>query len=159
MGKASTTSSLSLDRSHPSQLKTLLGLATHAEGGGGPLPAQAADPVGLRRLLTEVCRGQGESGDLLLETVCDRDVPLEVLQGIKQLAKDLVASAATDGQRHAATILYHAAIAGGFARYGVNLSSRPIGDRQVLYEDLAAVLAAEPLGGVFTAAVEAMGVR
>lgn len=159
MGKASTTSSLSLDRSQPSQLKTLLGLATQVEGGGGPLPAQAADAAGLRRLLTEVCSGQGESGDLLLETVCDRDVPLEVLQGIKQLAKDIVAAAATEGQRHAATILYHAAIAAGFAWYGVNLSSRPIVDRLALYEDLAAVLAGEPLGAVFVAAVEAMGVR
>jgi len=151
--------SISLDRVAPSQLKTLLGLATRTEAGSGPLAAQAADAAGLRRLLTELCRGQGESGEILLETVCDPETPVEVLRGVKELAKKLVAAAATEAQRNAATILYHAAIAGGVAYHGVDLSSRPVATRLALYDELAVALAGDPLGGVFLAVVEAVGVQ
>lgn len=155
MGKGS---SISLDRVSPAQIKSLLDLATRSEA-NSPLPTQAADAPGLRRLLAELCHGHGQSSDLVLDTVCDPETPLEVLRGVKELAKKLVSAATTDPQRHAATILYHAAIASAVAHHGTNISSRPLAARLDLYEHLAERLAEEPLGRVFLVAVASADVQ
>jgi len=147
-------SSISLDNCSVGQLKTLLGLAARPEKAGGALPTQAADTAELSRLLTELCRGKGQSGDLLLATICEAGTSLDVLRGIKEFAKQLLADASTETQRNAATVLYHAAIASGVAHHRVYLSSSPLKARVPLYEDLAAALAGEPLGAVFRAAAE-----
>jgi hypothetical protein len=148
----STRSSLSLDGLSRSQVKSLLGLATRTDV-ESPLPAAAADPTGLRAQLTELCQGQGQSGALLLDTVCEPQTSLHVLRGIKEMAKTLVSRAATESQRSAATVLYHAAIAAGAGYHSTNLSSQAIGPRLPLYEQLAEALGADPLGEVFLAAV------
>lgn len=146
--------SISLERCNVTQLKTLLGLATIPERAGESLPTQIAQNIRLSALLTELCHNEGQSGDLLLTTVCDAGTSLEVLRGIKELAKRLLAEAPTDAHRDAATVLYHAAIAAGVAHHGINMSSRPLDARIPLYEDLAATLAGERLGLIFRAAVE-----
>lgn len=142
-------SSLSLGDTSAQQLRALLGLAARSEKGSASLTAQAAEPTRLSRLLTEIGAEVGESGDLLLGTVATPDTPLEVLRGIKDLAKQLAERARSDAHRDACTILYHAALAAAAGRHGVNISSTPLGPRLALYEDLAVALAGHPLGAVF----------
>jgi hypothetical protein len=148
------TATISLDHLSSQRLKALLGLAVKPDRAGGSLPTAVAEPSEFERLLTELCRGRGESGDLLITTVCAEDTPLEVLMGIKELAKRLVAGARTESHSNAATLLYHAAVAAAVARHGANVSSLPLGERLSLCEDLAVALAGHPLGEVFRAAVE-----
>jgi hypothetical protein len=147
-------SSISLDACTVHQLKALLGLGERPQQAGGTLPTQNANATDLAHLLGDLCQGRGRSGDLLLASVCDVETALDVLRGIKELAKELRGGAPTDAHRHAATVLYHAAIAAGVAHHGTNISSRDFETRVPLYEDLAAVLAGEPLGAVFLAALE-----
>ena len=147
-------SSAIVDRCTPSQLKALLSLASRPQREPTSLPAQAANPREISRLLTELCQGQPESGELLLATVCEEETPIAALRGIKELAKQLSAEAKTEAQRQAATVLYHAAVAAAFGRHGVDISSRPLSSRSTLYEDLAALLAGHSLGAVFRQAVE-----
>ena len=147
-------SSAIIDRCTPSQLKALLALASRPQGEPTSLSAQAANPAELGRLLTELCQGQAESGELLLNAVCEAETPVEALRGIKELAKNLLVDARTEAHRNAATFLYHAAVAAAFGRYGVDISTRPISARWTLYEDLAATLAGHPLGEVFQQAVD-----
>jgi hypothetical protein len=147
-------SSVLIDHCTPSQLKALLALAASPPDERNPLAAQAANPAELRRLLTELCQGEADAGELLLSTVCTPETPLEALRGIKELAKKLLAEAKTDAHRSAATFLYHAAIAAAFGHHGVDISSRPISARSTLYEDLAAALAGDPLGHVFRQALD-----
>jgi len=109
---------------------------------------------GLGTLLTECCGAMGESGELLLATVCDEKTPLEALRGIKDIAKELRAKVPSDAHRHAATLLYHAAIAAAYAQHGVNVSARPIENRCDLYEDLGNAFAGAVLGEVFRRAVD-----
>jgi hypothetical protein len=63
------------------------------------------------RLLSELCGEAEESGELLITTVCEEKTPVEVLRGIKDIAKRLHAKARSDPHRNVATLLYHAAIA------------------------------------------------
>ena len=147
-------SSAIIDRCTPSQLKALLSLASRPQGEPTSLFAQAANPAELSRLLTELCQGQAESGELLLHTVCAEETPIEALRGIKELAKNLLVDARTEAHRNAATLLYHAAVAAAFGHHGADISTRPIRARWTLYEDLAATLAGDPFGQVFRQAVE-----
>lgn len=150
----SRSSSAIIDRCPPSQLKALLALAAGPARERVPMPTQAADPRELRQLLTELCQGRTESGELLLTTISTATTPLAVLRNIKDLAKKLLDDARTEAHRHAATFLYHAAIAAAFCHHGVNLSTRPIGARGTLYADLAAGLSGDPLGQMFQQAAE-----
>ena len=152
-------SSLSLGDTSAQQLRTLLGLAARSEKGSASLTAQAADPAGISALLTEIGAEVGESGDLLLETVAASDTPLEVLCGIKDLAKRLAERARGQAHRDATTFLYHAAVAAAAGGHGVNISSTPLGPRLALYEDLAVALAGHPLGTVFREAICREGVQ
>ena len=150
----SKLSSTIIDECSLSQLKTLLALAMREPGVHSDLTAQAANRAELSRLLAELCRGEPDAGELLFTSVCEPETPVEALRGIKELAKGLVAEAKTDAQRNAATFLYHAATAAAFSRHGVEISSRSLSARSALYEDLAAVLAGDPLGQVFRQAFE-----
>lgn len=143
-----------IDRCTAAQLKELLALACGARPGGQSLLDWARRPADLARLLTELCEGEEASGEILLSTLCDPETPLAVLRGIKELAKRLLKGAKGEPQRAAATVLYHAAVAAAFARHGVNVSMRAIEARWSLYEDLAAVFAEHPLGGLFRQAAE-----
>ena len=148
------TAASSLDQCSTAQLKTLLDLATRPASGGDALIRSAEDTSHVERALTELCAGRAESGGLLLETVADPSTPVDVLRGIKELAKQLSDGAASDSQRTAATLLYHAAVAAAAARHGTTISSQPLAERLDLWAELAAVLGDSPLGTVFREAVE-----
>ena len=139
----------SLEQCSPAQLKTLLDLGTRATSEGDALVRGAEEAGDLAGLLTELCAGRAESGALLLDTVGDPATPIDVLRGIKELAKQLVDGAASEDHRIAATLLYHAAVAAAAARHGVSLSSAPLAERVDLYAELAVVLGDTPLGTVF----------
>ena len=146
--------SISLDRCSVGQVRTLLDLAARSAGD----VAHPRSTANLAGTLTELCKAQGRSGELILSTVCDADASVEILRGLKDLAKQLVQDATTAAHRDAATLLYHATIAAAAARHRRNISSLPFEDRIVLYEELAAALAGDPLGGIFCQAVEAAAV-
>jgi hypothetical protein len=155
MGK--TTSAL-IDECSAVRLKELLALGAREKGEDDSLlPIRIGDLAEIARLLTEVCGGEQKSGDLLLSAAADPATPVEALRGMKDLSKQLLEQAGTDPHRNAATLLYHAAVAAAFARHGINISTRPLQARRELYEDLAIVLAGEPLGTVFQAAVDRLG--
>jgi hypothetical protein len=118
------------------------------------LPAVVKDRAELNRLLTELCAGTKESGEVLLGTVASRETPIEILQGTKEMAKALMAEASSDAHRAAATLLYHAAIAAAFARFGANISSVASESRVALYEDLSSAFGADPLGDLFREAAD-----
>lgn len=143
-----------IDRCTPAQLKTLLALAAGQSGQEMSLPARIINYDALVGSLTEACEGAEGSGEVLLATTCDAQTPLETLQGIKELAKTLLADATTEAQRTAATCLYHLALAAAFARHGVNISSRALETRLALYEDLATALGDTPPGDVFRDAID-----
>jgi len=143
-----------IDRCSAAQLKTLLALAAGQTGAETSLPARVINYDALVRSLTEACEGAEGSGDVLLDTTCDAQTPLEPLQGIKELAKTLLADATTEAQGTAATCLYHLALAAAFVHHGVNISSRGLETRLGLYEDLATALGDTPPGKVFRDAVD-----
>jgi hypothetical protein len=147
-------SQLLIDQCTADQLKALLALAR------GPLPdGQSPAPWAMRpaecaERLTELCKGDAASGELLLTTVSASETPLAVLDGIKELAKRLLKEAPGDAHRAAATLLYHAAVAAALANHGVNISSRASASRWPLYEDLSSVFADHPLRRVFRQAAD-----
>lgn len=149
-----TPSSSFVDRCSPSQLKELLSLVAGPLGERASLLAEAANSTGLAENLHALCGGHAGAGDSLLETVCSQRAPVEALREVKELAKKLLTHATTAGQRNAATMLYHGAVAAAFGRHGVNISARSIEARLDLYEDLATALTAHSLGEVFRGAVD-----
>ncbi|MBI3768819.1 MAG: hypothetical protein HY271_10050 [Deltaproteobacteria bacterium] len=136
------------------QLKALLALAAGAGPLADILPAGVAESDQLARLLGEMCPGEPEAGQVLLDTVAAAGAPVAALRGVKEMAKELVAGVADDAHRQAAMLLYHAAVAAAFGTHGVDLSSRPVAARRTLWQELAAALAAHPLGRVFRNAAE-----
>ena len=144
----------SLDQCSISQLEALLSLAVEPNENPMSLPAEAGSTAKLRRLLSELFTDEDQSGELLLDMASAPDSKLEAIQELKEIGKRLVTDAPTEAHRNAARVLYHAAIAAAYAHHGVNLSSHPIRARLLLYEEFAALLAGEPLGTVFRAAVE-----
>lgn len=143
-----------IERCSREQLKVLLSLAAGRLGEGAPLQASVAGRNELEQLLGELCGEGAEAGELLLSTVCEEEVPVEVLNGIKELSKKILADAKTESHRSAATFLYHATIAAAYGCHGVNLSSRPIDVRSAFYEDLATAFADDPLGYIFRRAAD-----
>lgn len=143
-----------IERSEPWQLKALLALAQGSGRHGDFLPAGISNRAELARHLSTLCKDSTESGEVLLSAVCERETPLGALQGLKELAKLLTKKAATEHERAAATLLYHAAVAAALARHGQNISSRSATARYALYDDLAAFMAGDPLGEVFQEAAE-----
>jgi len=143
-----------IDQCTADQLKALLTLAR------SPLPAgQSPQPWALRpaecaERLTELCKGETASGELLLATVSASETPLAVLNGVKELAKRLLKEGPGDAHRAAATLLYHAAVAAALANHGVNISSRASAARWPLYEDLSTIFSDHPLGRIFRQAAD-----
>ncbi len=143
-----------LDHCSAAQLAALLGLAVAPGAGPSSLPAESRDAARLARLLTDFLPEDGESGQTLLEMVCETSTAVETLRRLKELGKRLAADSPSEAHRDAARVLYHAAVAAAYAYHGENASSRPIESRLALYEDLAAALGGQPLGSVFREAVE-----
>lgn len=143
-----------VDHFSPRQLKALLALARGRSRGRDYLPSACASRADLVRHLSALCPHEPQSGETVLAAVCARDTPLGALEGIKELAKSLVAAAASNEQRAAATLLYHGAVAAALGHHGRNISSRSVHARYELYEDLATLLDGDSLGQVFQDAAE-----
>lgn len=143
-----------LSKCKTSQLKLLLSLACGDSKGMGSLPASALNHNDLSRLLAELCGEGKESGVVLLSTICTSGTPISALEGIKELAKNLISKAQTETHRTAAIMLYHLSIAAALGRHKKNISSRAAESRLGLYEDLATAWAADPIGLVFREAVD-----
>lgn len=142
-----------IDRCGSAQLKALLSLADDRQG-ERPLAAEIGGEGELRRRLEEILRREAGGGDATLDAIASKETPLETLRGLKGSAKGLISRARSADDRNAGTLLYHAIIAAAFAHHGVNISSRDLDGRMAMYEDLSALLAVDPLGAVFRAAVD-----
>lgn len=143
-----------IDQSSRAQVKKLLALAQDKARPCGFLPAEIGCHAQFVQLLTTLCEDASSSGEALVSTVCARETSLAVLQAVKELSKTLMAKAASEAERAAATLFYHACVAAALARYDQNISTRAAGPKVGLYEDLAAFLHADPLGDVFREAAE-----
>jgi len=153
MTKITTTT---IEQSSDWQLKALLVLAGAGVQKNSFLPVELLRSADLARHLSVLCGDSVQSSDALLSALCNRQTPLSVLQGIKDLAKALGAKATTEVEQAAATLLYHAAIAAALGRQRQSISSRPGVARFALYEDLGLLLRGNPLGDVFRAAAEVL---
>ena len=146
-----TTSSL--DGCDSARLRDLLDLALEPDGAVSSLAAELGDARTLGRLLTELL-GDEATVEATVAGVVSPDTPVGMLRSIKELAQRRMESADPGNHRNAAAVLYHCAVAAGYAHHGMNLSSRPIESRLALYEDLAAVFSGHPLAVVLRAAVD-----
>jgi hypothetical protein len=89
----------------------------------------------------------------MLDLTARADTPIAVFTDIKNEAKRLFERSRTDQQRHAAMILYHAAIAGAYAFRGAIITSAPMSAVIGVYEDLAIAFQGDPLAAVFAKAL------
>jgi hypothetical protein len=153
MTKITTTT---IERSSDWQLKALLALARDGAQKGSFLPGELVRSADLARHLSVLCGDSIQSSEALVSALSNRQTPLPVLQGIKDLAKTLDAKATTEIEHAASTLLYHAAIAAALGRHRQNISSRPGVARYALYEDLGLLLVGSQLGDVFLDAAEAL---
>ncbi len=110
------------------------------------------DPAEAGRLLRDVCVRQADSANGLLELAAGPGTPLEDLRFIKELAKRLLKSANSSREAEAARLLFHLAVAAAIGRLRIDMSSRPIADRVLLYERLAIVFSGHRVGDVFRVA-------
>ena len=115
------------------------------------------DPDEAGRLLREICTRQADSANILLELAAAPGTPLEDLRFIKELAKRLLKAANSSREAEAARLLFHVAVAAALGRFHIDMSSRPIADRILLYERLAIVFSGHQVGDVFRCAAD--GIR
>jgi hypothetical protein len=142
--------SVDVDYFSPPQLKRLLILAS----GSSEFFTDASDLKEVGRLLAESCKRSGESGERLLERAAAPTTTVVELRRIKELAKKLLDEAKAPHHREASRLLYHVAVAAAFGRLGKDISTRPLGERRLLYERIAIVFSGHPLGQLFRRAVE-----
>lgn len=135
-------------------LSTLLSLAVSREQPSSWLPTSSGAIERARAALDGLADMAGGRPAAWLDEVADPSTPLARLVGIKRSAKDLLRSAADEGTRTAAILIYHAAVAAAFARFSTVISSKPVGLRLGLYDGLGVALGSHPVGAVFRAAVE-----
>ena len=115
---------------------------------------EAGDSHLLAMLLTEMCRESGQSGMALIEAVCAPDTTIEVLRGVKDLAKRLAMDAKDQRRRGAAGLLYHLAMASAFGYHQVNLSSIGAAAPVHLYRELVEGISDDALVTVFEKAIK-----
>ncbi len=135
-------------------LSTLLSLAASSRGPASWLPTSSEAIERARTALGGMPDIAGGRPGAWLDEVADVSTPLARLVDIKRTAKELLRTVEEEGPRTAAILVYHAAVAGAFARHATVISSRPIGLRLGLYDGLSTALGSHPIGGVFRAAVE-----
>ncbi len=85
----------------------------------------------------------------LLEKVAQDTTAVQELTRVKEQAKALMKEAADEGDRDAARLLYHAAVAAAFVHHGAAISGRPMRKQQRLYERFAEQWAGHALGRLF----------
>ncbi len=139
-------------RATPEQIVRLLSVATFASTTEEAVPAVVLDVAERRRLLSEIPAGGVGTADPLLDAISPPGAPVETLARMKRLAGSLEPPSAA--HRDVLTLVYHAAVAAAFGRYGAVLTSRPIESRREIYWALAGSLEEGPLRALFRAAVE-----
>lgn len=115
---------------------------------------EAGDSHLLAMLLTGMCSESGQSGMALIEAVCAPDTTIEVLRGVKDLAKKLAMDAKDQRRRGAAGLLYHLAMASAFGYHQINLSSIGAAAPVHLYRELVEGISDDALVTVFEKAIE-----
>ena len=148
-----------LGRSTPTELSAqqtqrLLALASLPADQEHSWLIEAGDSALLAMLLTDMCSESGQSGKALIEAVCAPDTTIEVLRGVKDLAKKLAADAKDQRRRGAAGLLYHLAMASAFGYHQINLSSIGATAPAHLYRELVEGISDEALVMVFEKAIE-----
>jgi hypothetical protein len=139
---------LSADR-----LRELLALAVDRPSEYASLLARAKQVDGLEVVLADAL-GTADVATQMLTDLRTPGTAIETLLAIRDRAKALINGEIENAGREAATLVYHAATAAAIGRHGINLSSVPPESRLPLYEDLATVLANDPLAAVFREAAD-----
>ncbi len=85
----------------------------------------------------------------LLDRAMKETTTVQELAGIKEQAKAFLKEASDSRHRDAATLLYHVTVAAAFVRHGAEISGRPMGKQQKLYEKFAETWAGDPIGRLF----------
>ncbi|MBS1819341.1 MAG: hypothetical protein JSU08_15510 [Acidobacteria bacterium] len=142
--------SADVDYFNPFQLRRLLLLAS----GAASRLAEITDFEEASRLLVELSAARGEPEQDLLGIAAAPATSLKELRRIKNLAKRMLDDAPQAAQAAAARLLYHVAVAAAFGRCAVDISSRPLAGRQVMYERLALVFSGQPIANVFRHAAD-----
>lgn len=136
------------------QLDGLLALASDRDTQSSFLSTILSDRSALANHLTDLFRDTPQSGHDWLSVVSDDRTPPATLRRVREFAKASINKASDEGERVAATLLYHAAVAAAWARHGENISTRSLENRVPLYEDLADIMIADPLGTIFRQAAD-----
>src|SRR5579864_3396590 len=136
------------------QTQRLLALASLPADQDQSWLIEAGDSDLLAMLLTDMCSESGQSGRELIEAVCGPDSTVEVLRGVKDLAKRLAMNARDQRRRGAAGLLYHLAMASAFGYHQVNLSSIGAAPPVHLYRELVEGISDDALVTVFEKALE-----
>jgi len=133
-----------------SQLKRLLILAS---GSTSRLP-EINDIDEVSRLIAMLCARQGDTEPDLVAKAAAGTTSVEELRHIKDRAKRLLDDACGPMQGAAARLLYHVAVAAALGRTGVDISSRPIANRRLMYERLRLTFWGHPVADVFRLAAD-----
>lgn len=129
----------------PDQIRRLLALATASS-------AALTDPETVDEangLLAELLATQDRPAERLFDVACADGTPLTRLRSLKDLAKELTVAAQEPSHREAATLLYHVVVAAAYLRFGVNISSRPLAERESIYQYYAALHSGNDIGQIF----------
>lgn len=136
------------------QLDGLLALASDHDTHLSFMSTTLSDRNALAKHLTDLFENTPQSGHDWLSAVSDDRTPAATLRRVRDFAKASINKASNEGERVAATLLYHAAVAAAWARHGENISTRSLENRVPLYEDLADIMIADPLGKIFREAAD-----
>lgn len=127
------------------QMRRLLALATASS-------EELTEPETVEEasvLLAELSAALNLPVEPLIEVASADGTPLARLRLLKDLGKEMTAEAQHPSHRDAAMLLYHVAVAAGYLRFGVNISSRPLTEREAIYQYYAALYDDSDIGRIF----------
>jgi hypothetical protein len=130
-----------------SQLKALLMLALKR---ADPPASPSGDSriAAAQAALDELTAGGGELTAHVLARIEHDELSLDELRGAKDMAKRLLPAAATQPQKDAVALLYHAAVAAALVRHAEHISSQPIDVCRKIYEGFSRDLSG-PMAALF----------
>jgi len=144
--------------SHLSALRTkeLLAIGSRSAEATPNWLLEVGDYQLLEMLLTDMCSGTTQSGAALLDAVCSKDTPLDVLVHVKDLAKGLAKAAQDPRQEAAGMLLYHLSVASALGSHEQNISSMDAAARLPLYREFVAEICDDEISAVFERALQRM---
>ena len=128
----------------------LLGAANPPVSNRGEIES-AADAS---QILAALGRQVGARVEGLLERAVAPDVTIVDLFGIKETAKQLLVKTDQGESRHAVLLLYLVAVGAAYARYGTEISTRPLDEYLERFDQLADRFKGFVLGEVFRLAAD-----